>query len=151
MRLIDTIAIHCTATREGRDYSVETIRRWHKRRGFIDIGYHYVIHLDGTVSFGRSIDKIGAHVKRKNTGKIGIVYVGGIGSEGEPRDTRTTEQRVALFELVRSLRMVFPGIKKVRGHRDYSPDRNYDGKITRDEWIKVCPCFDVQSEFPDDA
>ena len=67
MRNIDRIVLHCSATPEGKDYSVETIRDWHVNgRGWSDIGYHYVIRLDGSVELGRPIDKIGAHVKGHN-------------------------------------------------------------------------------------
>ena len=43
MRKINKIIIHCSATPEQREVSVETIRKWHLQRGFNDIGYHYVI------------------------------------------------------------------------------------------------------------
>ena len=46
MRKINKIILHCSATPEGREHNVEDIRRWHLRRGFSDIGYHYLIHLD---------------------------------------------------------------------------------------------------------
>ena len=39
---------------------------------------------------------------------------------------------------------VYPTIKEGKGHRDYSPDTNGDGVISKYEWIKGCPCFDVQ-------
>lgn len=55
MRKIDDIIIHCTATAEGRDVSVADIRRWHKARGFVDVGYHYVVYLDGSVHEGRPL------------------------------------------------------------------------------------------------
>lgn len=32
MRNITEIIIHCTATPEGKDYSVEQIRKWHQKR-----------------------------------------------------------------------------------------------------------------------
>jgi hypothetical protein len=31
----------------------------------------------------------------------------------------------------------------IKGHRDYSPDLNGDGQITRNEWVKTCPGFEV--------
>ena len=66
MRPIDTIIVHCSATPEGRDVSVSEIRKWHKARGWSDIGYHFVITLDGTMNVGRPIEKIGAHAKGYN-------------------------------------------------------------------------------------
>ena len=78
MRDINKIIIHCSATPEGRDVNTETIRQWHTAKGWSDIGYHYVIELDGSVNMGRDIDRIGAHTKGHNTGSIGICYVGGM-------------------------------------------------------------------------
>ena len=43
MRRITEIIIHCSATPEGKDFTVDDIRRWHLARNFADIGYHYVI------------------------------------------------------------------------------------------------------------
>ena len=61
-RSVVEVIVHCTATPEGRDVSVETIRSWHKQRGWKDIGYHYVVMLDGTVKPGRPEAQVGAHV-----------------------------------------------------------------------------------------
>ena len=63
-REITKIIIHCSATREGQNISTETIRTWHMRdRGWSDIGYHYVIGLDGIIDYGRGVSRIGAHTK----------------------------------------------------------------------------------------
>jgi len=43
MRHLNKVIIHCSATPEGRDVSLDTIRQWHIKRGWSDIGYHYVI------------------------------------------------------------------------------------------------------------
>ena len=52
------------------------------------------------------------------------------------------------MNLVYRLMEEYPSIKEVIGHRDASPDTNGDGKVTPNEWIKQCPCFDVRAEFP---
>ena len=49
MRKINEIIIHCSATKEGKDFKAADIDRWHRERGFNKIGYHYVIDLDGTI------------------------------------------------------------------------------------------------------
>lgn len=147
MRQVDLIVIHCTATHEGVDYSVDQIREWHVRdRGFRDIGYHFFIHLDGKIEKGRSIDTPGAHAKGYNTHSIGIVYVGGLSKEGKPKDTRTVAQLHALRRCVETLKIAF-GIEEVVGHRDLSVDLNGDGMISANEWMKSCPCFDVKTEL----
>lgn len=151
---IDAIVIHCSATRAGQDIHAADIDKWHKERGFKEIGYHYVIDLDGSVEFGRALPKDGAHCNTSGTSgvnynkhSIGICYVGGLDENGEPADTRTDEQKTAMHELVLRLIEKYP-IVEVIGHRDASPDKNGDGIISRNEWIKQCPCFDVKSEFP---
>lgn len=58
------------------DVGVATIRQWHIDRGFEDIGYHYVIRLDGTIEKGRDIDMVGAHAKDNNNESIGICLTG---------------------------------------------------------------------------
>lgn len=150
MRRIDEIIIHCSDSPEGRNDKAEDIRKWHKQRGFSDIGYHYVIDLDGTVEQGRPIEQAGAHCTGHNRNSIGICYIGGAywrdgvnakgkpikGKDGKavlmPKDTRTTLQRMAMKELVAQLREQFPHAT-VHGHREFAN--------------KACPCFDVEAEF----
>ncbi len=148
MRRIDEIIIHCSDSPEGRNDKAEDIRNWHKQRGFSDIGYHYVIDLDGTVEQGRPIEQAGAHCTGHNRNSIGICYIGGAywrdgvnakgkpikGKDGKavliPKDTRTTLQRAAMKELVAQLREQFPHAT-VHGHREFAN--------------KACPCFDVET------
>ena len=147
---IDAIVIHCSATREGQDVRAADIDKWHKERGFACIGYNYV----GTVEMGRPLTRDGAHCntagtsgKSYNKHSIGICYVGGLDKYGRAKDTRTAAQKRALTALVYRLLAEYP-ITDVLGHRDASPDRNGDGTVSSNEWIKECPCFDVRKEFP---
>ena len=56
MRKIDKFIIHCSATREGQDISIDTIRKWHvEENGWSDVGYHYVVDLEGRIHLGRII------------------------------------------------------------------------------------------------
>ena len=155
MKTIDAIVIHCTASRAGQDLRASDIDKQHRERGFACIGYNYVIDLDGTVEDGRPLTRDGAHCntsglsgKSYNKHSIGIVYVGGLDENGNPADTRTPEQKAALVNLVYRLMDEHPGIVEVIGHRDASPDKDGNGKIDKNEWIKQCPCFDVRAEFP---
>jgi len=152
---IDAIVIHCSATREGQDVKASDIDKWHKERGFKMIGYNYVIDLDGTIEMGRPLSMDGAHCstagvsgKSYNKHSIGICYVGGLDCFGNPKDTRTRAQKITMNWLVHDLLADFPNIVEVIGHRDASPDVNHDGKVTQNEWIKLCPSFDVRAEFP---
>lgn len=133
MRPIKELIWHCTATPEGREVSVVEIDAWHKARGWSRIGYHKVVHLDGTVSDGRPISKIGAHVRGKNTGTIGYVYVGGVEKDGRtPKDTRTAAQKRTMRRLTKQAIAEY-GLTEVSGHRDYA--------------AKACPCFDARAEY----
>lgn len=140
------IAIHCTATREGKDVDATTIDKWHRDLGWNGIGYHYVIHLDGSIEPGRPEDTVGSHIAGFNSETVGVVYVGGLDPAGAPKDTRTPEQKAALKQLVTHLIAKYrKTLKRVGGHRDWSPDKNKNGIIERQEWLKECPCFDVAS------
>jgi N-acetyl-anhydromuramyl-L-alanine amidase AmpD len=144
---MNTIVIHCSATKEGKEYDREDIKKWHLARGFKDIGYHFVIKLDGSIELGRPLNQVGAHVKNANTGTIGICYIGGLDSNGKPKDTRTPEQKKSLVELINTIKESIPTIKAIKGHRDYSKDLNKNGRIDPSEYIKACPCFEVKDEY----
>ena len=134
MRKINKIIIHCSATPVGRKVSVSTIRKWHLQRGFNDIGYHYVIHLDGKISVGRPIEKVGAHCAYENIGSIGLCYVGGMTKDmKKPKDTRTQAQKDSLIKLMHELIYKYNKDMTIHGHNEYAN--------------KSCPCFSVQKEY----
>lgn len=153
MNKIDSIIIHCSATKAGQDLRARDIDRMHRARGFNQIGYNFVIDFDGLVENGRPLSIDGAHCNTKgdsgatyNKHSIGICYIGGLDKNGKPADTRTESQKKALSELVVKLCKGYE-IIEVLGHRDTSPDLNDNGTLEPGEWIKMCPCFDVRSEF----
>ena len=147
MRKINLIVVHCSATPEGKDFTVNDIDRWHRARGFKKIGYHYVVYRDGTVHPGRAENEVGAHVSGYNNNSIGVCYIGGLTADGKKaKDTRTTAQKRGLLNLLIKLRKKYPDAKIV-GHRDLSPDLNHDGKIEPNEWVKECPSFDAKTEY----
>lgn len=132
MRKIDKIILHCSATKEGQHFTTQDIDQWHKARGFAKIGYHHVIYLDGSVHKGRDESLLGAHCLGHNATSIGICYIGGLDDKGNPKDTRTKEQKAALISLVDELRSKYPEVK-VYGHNEFA--------------AKACPCFNVKKEF----
>lgn len=148
MRKINLIVIHCSATRVDRSLTAFDLETMHRRRGFNGTGYHFYIRKDGTTLPTRPIERIGAHVKGFNDGSIGICYEGGLDRRGRPADTRTPEQHTSLRLLVLQLKETFTDCR-VCGHRDLSPDRNGNGEIEPEEWIKECPCFEAKKEFAD--
>ena len=146
MRKINYLVVHCSATREGYALTPEALEAEHRRRGFRGTGYHYYIRRDGNVLGTRSLELPGAHVKGHNRYSVGICYEGGLDSLGNPKDTRTPEQRSALRLLVYQLLKQFPNAR-VCGHRDLSPDLDGDGTVEPREWVKQCPCFEVSKEL----
>lgn len=130
-REVKRIIVHCSATQKGRWFTAEDIRRWHKGRGFNDIGYHWVVYLDGTVHAGRAEGIAGAHCAGHNSDSIGICYIGGCGIDGKtPEDTRTEAQKRSIRKLVRELQQRYPGAT-VHGHNEFA--------------AKACPCFCVKA------
>lgn len=142
-RRISLVVIHCSGTRYCDRYTPEQLRADHLRRGFSDAGYHYYITREGVLYEMRPVDQVGAHVRGYNQFSIGVCYEGGLDKYYQPRDTRTSAQRQMLEQLVRRLQAMYPEVIVV-GHRDLSPDRNGDGVVTREEWVKQCPCFDAR-------
>lgn len=137
MRMINDIIIHCSATRPKVDVGAKEIKQWHTQpepygRGWRDIGYHYIIRLDGTIERGRPISRAGAHCVGHNAHSIGICYVGGLDDSGEPADTRTPAQKSALTKLIYNLITVYRC--DVHSHHDYNSS-------------KPCPCFDAHGEY----
>jgi len=149
MRKIDKIVIHCAATPNGKVFTVNHIDAMHKSRGFFrnkaaraafnpsiaSVGYHFVIEIDGTVKTGRGLEEVGAHVGGHNQNSIGVCMIG--------TDKFSKHQWSSLAKLVGELSIKYPGAL-VLGHRDLSPDKNKDGKITSVDWVKICPGFSVK-------
>ena len=132
-RSINEIIVHCTASYEGQPMTVEAIRRMHIReRGWSDIGYHYVVYLDGSIHEGRNVNISGAHCTGHNTHSIGVVYVGGLLRNGKAADTRTPAQKAGLLKLLKELKRLYPKAT-IHGHREYAN--------------KACPCFDAKAEY----
>ena len=131
---IDKLIVHCSATREGQHITIDTIRDWHVNgRGWRDVGYHYIVYLDGTIKKGREDNVPGAHCKQFNRSSLGICYIGGVESDGKtPKDTRTEAQKESLNHLLHTLKAMHPEAI-IHGHRDFA--------------AKACPSFDATSEY----
>tara|TARA_R100001086_G_scaffold195725_1_gene112498 strand:+ start:493 stop:903 length:411 start_codon:yes stop_codon:yes gene_type:complete len=133
MREINKIIVHCSATREGENFEVAEIRKWHLARGFNDIGYHFYIDLYGEIHKGRDISKIGAHCKGHNRNSIGICYCGGVEADGKtPKDTRYDCQKESLIAVLRTLKAMYPNAV-IHSHNDFAN--------------KACPSFDATNEY----
>lgn len=136
-REITEIIVHSSATPEGAHFTVEEIDRWHRRRGWRCIGYHYVVYLDGSIHLGRPVEEMGAHcpANKHNYHSIGVCYIGGTEKNGHtPKDTRTPAQKEALRALLGLLKAAYRNAR-IYGHRDFMPT--------------ACPSFDARKEYED--
>ena len=128
---IKYLTIHCAATPEGRANSAAQVRDWDIAR-FGQASYHHVVELDGKAVRHLNDADRGAHVAKNNTGNIGICYVGGCDKLMNPKDTRTSYQKVTLARLVREYQAKYPEII-VRGHNEWPSVK------------KACPSFSVSA------
>lgn len=139
------LVLHCTATPEGREVTSDEIRHWHTDpvkkggRGWKQVGYTDMIHLDGTVerlvrnNEDAEVDpwEVTNGAKGYNTVSRHVVYVGGVSKDGKTaKDTRTEAQLKAMTAYVRDFHARFPQIRIV-GHGELPGVK------------KACPSFDV--------
>lgn len=144
MAELQYLVLHCTATPEGREVTAADIRRWHTSpvskggRGWKQVGYTDIIHLDGKVerlvnnNEDANVDpwEITNGAKGYNSVSRHVVYAGGCARDGKtPKDTRTPAQRKAMEEYVKDFHRRFPEVRII-GHNEVAP--------------KACPSFDVQ-------
>lgn len=133
------IILHCTATPEERDYTVEQVHSMHLQNGWSGIGYNFVIYRDGTIHEGRPENAVGAHTTNYNSVSIGITYIGGCDSKMNPKDTRTKEQKDSMYKLVDYLTAKYKlTLDDVKMHNQLAS--------------KACPSFskrDFDNEFLD--
>lgn len=132
MRTINLIVIHCAATKPSMDTTRDDVDRWHKARGWTEIGYHFFVKRDGTIQKGRDITRSGAHAKGHNSHSIGVCYAGGIDEQGKPEDNRTEAQKIALLRILETLTAIYTDTHII-GHSELS--------------TKACPCFNAEIEY----
>ena len=126
MREIKKLIVHCSGTPDNREVTVDEIRQWHLKRGWSDIGYHYLVCRDGTIRPGRRATRIGAHCKGQNKDSIGVCLIG--------RDTFTNKQLDSLQKLYDILKNIFE--IQIYGHKDFTNK-------------KTCPNFNVKEMIND--
>lgn len=133
MRRINKIIVHCSATPEGKDYTIDDIYDWHVNgNGWLDVGYHFIVYRDGEIVQGRKMSAVGSHVKGHNHDSIGVCYIGGMDAGNKfAKDTRTREQKASLEKFLRYLSYHFNA--PIVGHNDYA--------------AKACPSFNAKTEY----
>lgn len=110
------------------DIGAREIDKWHRAKGWLKIGYHFVIRRNGMVETGRDLMEPGAHARGYNHKSVGVCLVGG--DEIMTNDDYTPEQWLALGLLLSKLKGQFPGARII-GHNEIA--------------AKACPSFDVQA------
>lgn len=123
------LIVHCAATPPSMNIGLREIRQWHKEKGWLDVGYHFIIKRDGTIEDGRDVGAIGAHCEGKNYTAVGVCLVGGVDAKGQPEANFTPQQMQALKDVLAGLKVEYPQAT-VHGHREFA--------------AKACPSFDVQ-------
>ncbi len=144
MAKIAFLVLHCTATPEGREVTAGDIRRWHTSpvsaggRGWKQVGYTDIIHLDGSIErlVGNNEDanvdpwEVTNGAKGYNSVSRHVVYAGGMAKDmSKPKDTRTPAQLMAMENYVKDFHKRFPSVRII-GHNEVA--------------AKACPSFDVQ-------
>ena len=144
MARLKYLVLHCTATAEGREVSSDEIRAWHTNpvskggRGWKQVGYTDLIHLDGRVerlvsnNEDSNVDswEITNGAAGYNSVSRHVVYAGGVAANGKTaKDTRTQAQKQAMEAYVKDFHKRFPKVRII-GH----------GEVA----AKACPSFDVQ-------
>lgn len=149
MRKIKYIVIHCTAASISQ--TTPAIQNFWRSKGWKTDGYHILIGADKTEQLV-PFEKISNGVLGFNSDIINICYKGG---DSKGTDTRTEFQKE---ELLASINKALEWCAKhhtpeelacirILGHRDFSKDLNRDGKISKNEWEKTCPCFGAEIEY----
>lgn len=145
MAKLKYLVLHCTATAEGREVTSDEIRAWHTNpvskggRGWKQVGYTDLIHLDGRVerlvsnNEDANVDpwEITNGAAGYNSVSRHVVYAGGVATDGKTaKDTRTQAQKMAMEAYVKDFHKRFPKVRII-GHREVA--------------AKACPSFDVQA------
>ena len=119
----EKITIHHSAS---KDVNVDTIRHWHLKRGFRDVGYAWIVRKNGNLEYGRPMTKQGAHVKNCNYRNLGICVTGDF-----MKYPPTEAQYLSLRKLLDFLCFAFRIPKdKIYLHKDLAatkcPGKNFD-------------------------
>lgn len=156
MRKVRRIVLHCTSGWPLQ--STASIKdHWKNNLGWSQVGYHILIHADGTIEHLAKLSEVTNGVGGYNSDSVHICYVGGLKEITKAGkyiygDTRTQAQIDSFYS---AIEWVYKELSKTQqiddipivGHRDLSKDLNKNGKVEEREWVKVCPTFDVIEEF----
>lgn len=147
MRNIKYLVVHCTASPQTQKVK-DILNYWKVALGWNSPGYHVLVEPDGTAHELLNIALPSNGVKGFNANSIHISYIGGVDKDGRAVDNRTPQQKQTILRYLKDWKKKFPKAK-IQGHRDFSPDKNGNGRVDPWERIKECPSFDAIPEFKD--
>lgn len=119
----------------------DEIDEWHKARGWKGFGYHLLVPPDGSSVKGRGLTEIGAHVRERNRGTIGICMVN-VKSHDAGMKTFdyyfTGQQRQTVRKAIAELHA--EGVERVSGHNDWTDAKTCPGfKVHAEDWLPEPP------------
>ncbi|MBR1593313.1 MAG: N-acetylmuramoyl-L-alanine amidase [Alloprevotella sp.] len=131
-RGIRYVVVHCT---DGNPKAAPTdVMAVFRQKGWKRPGYHFLVTHRGELWSLLPTSLAANGVRGHNYESIHVCYTGGIGRTDT--DTRTPEQKEMLGRVLRRLHFLYPEAR-VLGHRDFPGV------------FKTCPCFDVETEYPE--
>lgn len=120
------IIVHHSLTKDSNTVSWPVIRNYHKRSGYVDIGYHFgVENLRGAteILIGRMPHEVGAHCRGNNYNSLGVLCVGNFDNEA-PSKAKWN----ALKKLISYLMKCFQ-IEMIYGHGELDARKTCPGKM----------------------
>ncbi len=123
----------------------EDIHRIHLLNGWAGIGYHFYVRKDGSVTRGRPLWSIGAHVSGNNISSVGICFEGNFEKENMP-----PKQIEAGKNLLGVLKGIYPGID-IKLHKDLNatacPGKNFPFEEMLHAKAEICETTEIVKEL----
>ncbi len=130
---VEYVIIHHTAANDMNEDILTISEQEMHDQGFLAVGYHFVIHGDGTIQVGRPIGKVPAAALGLNTVSVDIAFEGNFhppdaGYTGEHPSPMQEKAVVALIN--NALIKKIPSLKFLIGHRDAARITNESANAT---------------------
>lgn len=116
----NTVVIHHSG-RSGEVSPIIVQSKHMNKRGWDDVGYHFMIAPSGQIYEGRRLYYKGSHTENANTGKVGILIMGNFEREflGLLGGSPAAAQLSAAKRLINGLKQQFPSLTILGGHKDF--------------------------------
>jgi len=125
--------------------SPDDIHRIHLLNGWAGIGYHFFVRKDGSVTRGRPLWSVGAHVSGNNSSSVGICFEGNFEKESMQQN-----QLDAGKKLLGYLKGIYPKIH-IKLHRELNATACPGKNFPFDEMIyvkaEICETSEIVKEL----